>query len=348
MIVKTRATGIVRATRLDADPQSIGHKLLPTDSSERQSTLFPTVLAERKPSFLHSLASPSGKRKYKRYTGAPIRYAGGKSLAVGLVVELIPDNVKRIVSPFLGGGSVEVACAVELSLPVIAYDIFDILINYWKVQLHNPEALYQKLLKFEPSKMGFKQVKERLKQHWTGEAPLDELDLAAYFYFNHNTSYGPHFLGWPSSVYLQQQRYQKMIEKVRNFRAGNIEVECASFEEVMPKYKNDFLYCDPPYYLGGDSKTFVGMYPHRNFPIHHNGFKHEKLRDLLMEHKGGFVLSYNDCSIIREWYKDFDMIAPSWQYTFSQGDTRIGENRLKDNNGSYVKRSHELLIWKLP
>jgi len=305
-------------------------------------------LAERKPSFLHSLASPNGKRKYKRYAGAPIRYAGGKSLAVGLVVELIPDNVKRIVSPFLGGGSVEVAYAVELSLPVIAYDIFDILISFWKAQLHNPEALYQKLLKFEPSKMGFKQVKERLKQHWTGEAPLDELDLAAYFYFNHNTSYGPHFLGWPSSVYLQQQRYQKMIEKVRNFRAGNIEVECASFEEVMPKYKNDFLYCDPPYYLGGDSKTFVGMYPHRNFPIHHNGFKHEKLRDLLMEHKGGFVLSYNDCSIIREWYKDFDMIAPSWQYTFSQGDTRIGENRLKDNNGSYVKRSHELLIWKLP
>lgn len=348
MIVKTGATGIVGATRLDTGHQSLENEILPTTFSGQQGTLLSTFFIDRKLSFLHGLASPSGKTKYKRYTGAPIRYAGGKSLAVGLIVELIPDNVKRIVSPFLGGGSVEVACAVELGLPVITYDIFDILISYWKAQLHNPEALYQKLLKFEPSKMGFKQVKERLKQHWTGEAPLDELDLAAYFYFNHNTSYGPHFLGWPSSVYLQQQRYQKMIEKVRNFRAGNIEVECASFDEVMLKYKNDFLYCDPPYYLGGDSKTFVGMYPHRNFPIYHNGFKHEKLRDLLMEHKGGFVLSYNDCSTIREWYKDFNMIAPSWQYTFSQGDTRIGENRLRDNNGSYIKHSHELLIWKEP
>jgi len=348
MVVKTRTMGMVGVTRLDADPQSIEHRLFSTNSSERQGRLFSTSFTERKNAFLNSLASPSGKTKYKRYTGAPIRYAGGKSLAVGLIVELIPDNVKRIVSPFLGGGSVEVACAVELGLPIVGYDIFDILINYWKVQLTNPEELYRHLLDFEPTRAQFKDVKDRLKKHWKGEEILDKFDLAAYFYFNHNTSYGPHFLGWPSSVYLQQERYQKLIEKVHNFHAENMEVECASFEEIMPKYKNDFLYCDPPYYLDGDSTTFVGMYPHRNFPIYHNGFKHEKLRDLLMEHKGGFILSYNDCSAIRDWYKGFNMIAPSWQYTFSQGDTRIGENRLKDNNGSYVKHSHELLIWKLP
>lgn len=305
-------------------------------------------LIERKKEFLKRLLSPSGKTKYKRYAGAPIRYAGGKSLAVGLVVEQMPDNIKRIVSPFLGGGSVEVAVAKELNIPVIGYDIFDILINYWKFQLNNPGILYERLLKFEPTREEFKKVKDRLKKHWKGEEKLNKFDLAAYYYFNHNTSYGPHFLGWPSSVYLQEERYQKMIGKVRDFRVPNMRVGCASFEEIMPKHKNDFLYCDPPYYLDGDSKTFVGLYPHRNFPIHHNGFKHELLRDLLMEHKGGFVLSYNDCSTIRKWYKDFDMITPSWQYTFSQGDTRIGENRRRDNNGSYVKKSHELLIWGLP
>ena len=303
---------------------------------------------DRKKYLLRKLSSPSGKTKYKRYMGAPIRYAGGKSLAVGLIVELVPDGTERVISPFLGGGSVEVACAVELGLPVLGYEIFDILVNYWQVQLSNPQILYEKLLKFKPDRQGFKEVKDRLKLHWKGEKKLERYDLAAYYYFNSNTSYGPHFLGWPSSVYLQPKRYEKMLEKVRNFRADNMKVECASFEEVMPKYTNDFLYCDPPYYLDGDSKTFVGMYPHRNFPIHHKGFNHELLRDLLMEHKGGFVLSYNDCSTIREWYNDFNMIAPSWQYTFSQGDTRIGKNRLNDNNGSYIKKSHELIIWKNP
>lgn len=316
--------------------------------SSRKSELYKPDLSERKRRLLKNLESPSGKTKYKRYLGSPIRYAGGKSLAVGLVVELIPNSTKRVISPFLGGGSVETACARELKLPVIGYDIFDILVNYWDVQLKNPIALYNRLLHFQPTNKGYKEVKDRLKMHWKNEEKLNRLDLAAHYYFNHNTSYGPHFLGWPSSVYLQSKRYETMLEKVRNFRAEGMEVKCASFEDIMPDHKRDFLYCDPPYFLGGDSKTFVGMYPHRNFPIHHNGFKHEKLRDLLMDHKGGFVLSYNDCSIIREWYKGFNMIAPSWQYTFSQGDTRIGENRLKDNNGSHVKKSHELLIWKTP
>lgn len=303
---------------------------------------------ERKRLFLDSLKSPTGKTKYKRYIRSPLRYAGGKSLAVGLIVELIPDTVRRIVSPFLGGASVEIACASELGLPVIAYDIFDILCNYWQVQLQCPEALYRRLLSFKPTRETFALVKERLRQYWKEGRYLDRYDLAAHYYFNSNTSYGPHFLGWPSNVYLQPKRYETLIDKVRKFRAPLLEVGCALFEDIIPKYKNDFLYCDPPYYLDGDSKTFVGMYPHRNFPIHHINFKHELLRDMLMKHKGGFILSYNDCSAIRKWYKDFEMIDPSWQYTFGQGDTRIGENRLRDNNGNHVKKSHELIIWKLP
>lgn len=322
-----------------------------TDFSDNfKTTLESNVpsFPEKRKIFLDDLSSPSGKNKYKRYLGAPIRYAGGKSLAVGIITELLPNDIKKVVSPFLGAGSFEVACARELGLEVIGYDIFDILVNYWQCQIKNPKKLYEQLLEFEPSREGFKKAKDRLKLHWTGEKKMKGYDLAAYYYFNHNTSYGPHFLGWPSSVYLQPVRYRKMLEKVKNFRVDNMRVECLSFEKAIPRHRNDFLYCDPPYYLDGDSKTFVGLYPHRNFPIHHNGFDHKKLRDLLMNHKGGFILSYNDCSTIREWYKDFEMITPSWQYTFSQGDTRIGENRLKNNNGHYVKKSHELLIWKMP
>lgn len=305
-------------------------------------------LSESKSSFLAELSSHKGKNQYKRYLGAPIRYAGGKSLAVGLIIDKIPTTIKRIVSPFLGGGSVEVACAKELGLPVIAFEIFDILVTYWKVQLHDPEALYERLLQFEPTREGYKRVKVRLKKHWLKQEMLDDYDLAAHFYFSHNTSYGPHFLGWPSSVYLNKERYQALLEKVRYFRVPKLRVELCSFEKTLQRYPNDFLYCDPPYYLDGDSKTFIGLYPHRNFPIHHKGFDHEKLRDMLHSHKGGFILSYNDCSTIREWYKGFQMIYPSWQYTLSQGDTRIGVNRLNNNNGSHVKKSHELLIWKLP
>ena len=125
----------------------------------------------------------------------------------------------------------------------------------------------------------------------------------------------------------------------------NLKVDKGSFEETIPKHNNDFLYLDPPYYLGGNSKMFKGIYPMRNFPIHHNGFNHDLLADLLKKHKGGFILSYNDCDWVRETYKDFKIIDISWQYTMGQGETRIGKNRLERNfDNDNVKNSHEILI----
>lgn len=305
-------------------------------------------IKEKKKKFLKDLASPSKKNAYKRYLGTPLRYAGGKTLATGFVIAKFPDNIERLVSPFLGGASIEIAASKELQIPVIGYDIFDILINYWYYQIKNPKKLAERLRQFLPTREEFKRVKNVLKKHWDNEEKLEGLELAAYYYFNSNTSYGPHFLGWPSNVYLNETRYNKMIDRVENFEVNNFEVYTESFENVMNKHKSDFLYCDPPYFLDGDSKTFVGMYPHRNFPIHHVGFRHDLLREYLVNHEGGFVLSYNDCSTIRDWYQGFDMTEPTWQYTFSQGDTRIGQNRKNNNNGSYIKKSHELLIWCPP
>jgi len=306
-----------------------------------------TDLELRKLALLQKLRSSN--KKYKRYTGTPLRYAGGKTLAVGYIVELLPNNIDRIISPFFGGGSFEIACAKELGLEVKGFDIFDLLVNYWHYQITEPEKIYMYLKKYEPSRESFQKIKCIMKAHWEKEKLIkNPVELASLFYFNHNTSYGPHFLGWPSSVYLQKDRYLTMIEKSRRLTLNNITVECDTFENVFEKYPNDFFYCDPPYYLEGDSKTFVGLYPHRNFPIYHNGFKHELLRDLLLNHKGGFILSYNDCNIIRKWYSGIPFKTPSWQYTLSQGDTRIGENRLRDNNGSHIKKSHELLFYKMP
>ena len=301
---------------------------------------------EKRDALLEKLKSVNSSYKYRRHTTSTLRYAGGKSLAVGFILELLPDDVKRVVSPFFGGGSIEIALSRDLGLEVKGYDIFDLLVNFWQHQINEPEKLAAKLREFEPTKESYNAVKKILKSHWDGtELIEDKLDLAAIYYFNHNTSYGPHFLGHPSSVYLQERRYESMVAKVENFRSGNLSVGELSFAQSIPQHQGDFIYADPPYYLDGDSQMFIGMYPHRNFPIHHNGFDHELLRDLLINHKGGFILSYNDCSTIREWYSDFNMMVPEWQYTFSQGDTRIGENRLRDSDGSHIKKSHEIIIW---
>jgi DNA adenine methylase len=306
-----------------------------------------------KQEFLHSLRGKG--KKYKRYLGSPLRYAGGKSWAVGYVIEKLPENItclratthrqKRLVSPFFGGGSIEIAVAKELDIDVIGFEIFDILVHYWKVQVEKPYDLYQELVKLKPTRETYNWVKEELKKHWKGEIKLSLLKLAAYYYFNHNLSYGPGFLGWMSSVYANEEMYERLLERVKNFNVQNIKIECASFEEVIPKFKNDFLYCDPPYYLGEDSTLFRGLYPQRNFPIHHNNFNHELLRELLLNHKGGFILSYNDSPTIRKWYKDFEIIELPIHYTMGQGEIRIGINR-KIKNSNHIKKTKELLIIK--
>ena len=296
--------------------------------------------------FLRQLRS-QGKYRYRRYSGLPLRYAGGKSLAVGHVVEQLPAGLTRLVSPFVGGASVEIACARELGIQVNGYDVFDILTDYWQGQLASPVELAQRIAEWEPTKDVYASVKKRLKGHWDKSEPIeDKLELAAHYWFNHNLSYGPGFLGWMSGIYEEPDRFQRLLDKVRTFLCPGLNVEKGCFEDTMPRHRDDFLYCDPPYYLDGDSRMFRGIYPQRNFPVHHKGFDHALLRDLLHRHRGGFVLSYNDCSTVREWYADYRIIEVRWQYTLGQGETRIGKNRLENSADGYVKDSHELLIVK--
>jgi len=300
-----------------------------------------------------------------RHIKTPLRYAGGKSKAYGFISTYIPfwPKPKRIVSPFIGGGSLEVRWANELDIEVIGYDVFDMLVNFWEVLLKQPKKLAKELSKITPDDKTYKEVKDillhldktqELLSGWKTNSykrevmiTLNKLERASFYYFNHNTSYGPGYLGWPSSVYLQTDRWKRMISKIRSFECPNLKVYQESFETSIPKHPNDLMYCDPPYYLQKDSdnKMFKGIYPMRNIPVHHDSFDHELLRDLLHNHKGSFVLSYNNCETIREWYKDFHQVFPKWSYSMGSGETRIGKNR-RDQGISNVKESHEILIIK--
>jgi DNA adenine methylase len=291
----------------------------------------------------------------------PIRYAGGKSKAIKIITPYVKD-VNKIVSPFIGGGSLEVHWA-SMGKEVIGYDLFDVLVNFWNVLLNNRDELVLKLKEITPTGDEYNRIKEILMtwdntqnmlkdwktKHYVREEviTLDNITAAAYYYFNHNTSYGPGYLGWGSSVYLKEKKWNDMIEKISKFDLPTLSVNQGSFETVIPKHSEDFLYLDPPYYLEKDSdnKMFTGIYPMRNIPVHHNGFDHEKLRDLLHNHKGGFVLSYNNCETIREYYKDFELFYPEWSYSMGNGETRIGKNR-EEMGITNSKESHEILIVK--
>ena len=294
----------------------------------------------------------------------PIRYAGGKSKAYDIITQQIPKLPipNRIVSPFMGGGSLESRWSSELGIEILGFDIFDALVIFWDQLLYNNIELADKLSELSPTKKEYKRVKDKLLEwnytqrmlkDWHTDyyrrdgIDLDNLTAAAYYYFNHNLSYGPMYLGWMSKIYESQKKWDKMIDKIRNYVNPKLNVEKGDFIDVITEFNTEFLYLDPPYYLekDKDNKMFKGIYPNANIDVHHSGFNHERLRDLLHSHNGSFILSYNNCETIREYYKDFDQIFPEWHYSYALGETRVGKN--KKDVGNAPKESHEILIMKL-
>lgn len=351
----------------------INKKLISEDSysyNEYNNMNSDLVFAfEKEEPYLYNyLSSITNKdNKFKRVCISPLRYAGGKSKAIGLILDNLPKlKTKKIVSPFFGGGSFELCISQKLNIEVVGYDIFNMLVNFWSVLINNKNEFIDELKKFEITKDSFTYNRHVLLNYWNKIKPADlnyktmkEVELkeedktlldndpikqAAFYYYNMTLSYGPMFLGWPSSNEINKDKFKRRIEKLEGLNLKNLSVECADFEDVIVKHKDDFIFLDPPYYLGEDSKMFKGMYPNCNFAIHHNNFNHKRMCELLKEHKGGFLITYNNCSTIREWYSEYKLEYPEWQYTYGQGETRIGKNRIEAKKEDNIKESHEIFI----
>tara|TARA_B100001769_G_scaffold275214_1_gene276343 strand:- start:7435 stop:8763 length:1329 start_codon:yes stop_codon:yes gene_type:complete len=296
--------------------------------------------------------------KYKRVCISPLRYAGGKSKAIGLILSNLPKlKRKKIISPFFGGGSFELCASQILDIEVIGYDIFGMLVNFWDTLINNKDEFITELKKLNVNKEEFTYNRHILLNYWDTEAKPDDLNYktknkielneidktklhdnnvlqAVYYYYNMTLSYGPMFLGWPSSNEINEDKFARRIKKLENLNLKNLSVEESDFEDVISKHPDDFIFLDPPYYLEGDSKMFKGMYPNCNFAIHHNKFNHKRMCELLKNHKGGFMITYNNCSPIREMYKEYKFEYPEWQYTYGQGETRVGKNRMNNSTNS--------------
>lgn len=310
-------------------------------------------------------------QKFKRVISSPLRYPGGKTKAIGIILDLLPKlREKKIVSPFFGGGSVELVLSQVLDIQVIGYDVFEMLTNFWTILFTQKDDFVNELRKFEINNEEFTRNRHILLYYWDQIKPDDliyntqkkiqltkeekellnnsKLMQAVYYYYNMTLSYGPMFLGWPSSVEINKEKFDRKMKGIQERSFKNISVECLNFESSILKHNTDFLFLDPPYYLGEGSKMFKGMYPNCNFAIHHNNFNHVKLCELLKNHKGGFLLTYNNCEVVRALYKEYEQVFPEWQYSYGQGETRIGKNRknniTEEKIDSHVKESHEIII----
>lgn len=250
-------------------------------------------------------------QKNKLSLKSPLRYPGGKSRGAKEILKYFPPGLDRVCSPFIGGGSIELELANK-GAKVFGYDIFEPLTSFWQVLLENPEELVKIVRKYYPlTNTKFYSLQAEFR------GIKDKKERAAIFFVLNRASFSGTTLSGGMSP--GHPRFTlSAIEKLVDFNIENLTVENADFHDSLPNHTNDFLYLDPPYANNGK------LYGDRGNV--HEGFDHEGLAKIITR-RDGWILSYNDCHLVRELYGDFKIINLEWAYGMNSN-----------------KKSNELLI----
>ena len=184
-------------------------------------------------------------------------------------------------------------------------DDFDVIRKFFEHEIFSDEYLAEELelteIMLPPAQAKeLKELRLRIEQDYDVRKAAMYLKLQRYSY----SSSGKSFASQPFDI----RKLFSLIQQLES-RMANVIVENQDFERLIRHYDREdaLFYLDPPYFSTED------MYP--------GGFgmdDHKRLRDLLRNIKGRFLLSYNDCPEIRELYKDFEIFDFTRTHSMAQ------------------------------
>ena len=242
-----------------------------------------------------------------------LRYPGGKSRALKHIIPYFPKDMTEMVSPFFGGGSIEIHYAAK-GVRVHGYDSFEPLVNFWQHVLDDPKGLAYMLEEmFHPcTKDSFKQYQR--KQGWTHMDNTHmlwrEMRACMYYALNRSSFSGATLSGGYSQQAADKRFTQSSIDRLRDFSCPFLTVKQADFADSLRRHDDEtFIYADPPYLLENST-----LYGERGST--HKDFDHQRFAEEIKK-KNNWVISYNPHPEILELYKDYKIVYPEWTYGMS-------------------------------
>lgn len=224
---------------------------------------------------------------------------------------ILPEDTTEIVSPFFGGGSLELNLAIR-GVQVHGYDKFPPVANFWQYWLNSAAKVIADanatLNLYSPAEL------QRLKkQRYPKICYSGEIGATLYYVFNRLS-----FVGSPSNHvrdfrlrfdghYIRDWEDRKNGRRVfprtefwESYPKLPVSVANKDFKASLEKHPDIFAFLDPPYpnlltRLYGDSREY------------HEDFDHHGLFDILKSRKN-WGLCYNDVPFVRDLYSDFQMI----------------------------------------
>ena len=237
---------------------------------------------------------------------SPLRYPGGKTRALAILGRYLKEHYptrKILLSPFLGGGSFELACASN-GLTVYANDLFVPLYTFWQVLKLDPKGLHAAVLQQLPVS------KEVFLQHRNSKLTYKDPQevAAAYFLVNRSSFSGATFCGGFSAEAGEKRCNQSAVDRLLDVDLRNVTLsnqDAIQFLRSHPETQDTVVYADPPYY--------ITTYVYGKDGDMHEGFDHAEFARALLE-RSDWILSYNDCPYIRELYSGCRIVSESWSY----------------------------------
>ncbi len=266
----------------------------------------------------------------------PVTRVGNKSSLLNILYAVFPLKYGRFVDVFGGSGSVLLGspypcpfevyndfdrnlvnlfrCMKERTMATVrelgfcnlnAREEFNIIKAFFEDEVFKDEYLSEELLLTEimlpmPQSQELKELRTRITKDYDVRRAAMFLKLLRYSYSSGCKS----FACQPCDI-----RKVLVLVKELEQRMANVVVENQDFETVIKHYDRPdaFFYADPPYF------SSEGMYE-----VGFDWDDHVRLRDTLSNIKGKFLLSYNDCSEIRELYEDFTIFDFSRVHNMAQ------------------------------
>jgi DNA adenine methylase len=252
----------------------------------------------------------------------PVSWVGNKTSILPIIYAMFPPKYDRYIEPFGGSGAVLFGKKQPDKFEVYN-DYNHNLVNLFRCIRDRPMALCSELnffnlnsrdhfiecktsLNNETFDDKFLEDEIRIAREVFTEEQAEELaelmtrrfldyDLrrAAMFYKLLRYSYSSSGKSYASQPMNITNLFNLIKEAGK--RLNDVIIENQDFEVLIRHYDRDnsFFYCDPPYV---STEHF--------YDCGFNMDSHIRLRDTLMNIKGLFLLSYNDCETVRNLYKD--------------------------------------------
>lgn len=240
----------------------------------------------------------------KQRSLSPLRYPGGKSRAVKHILPLIVGRTQTLISPFIGGGAIEIAAA-DSGVQVLGFDVLGPLTDFWHWALTDAKALAERVAKFHPLSQPQFQALQAQCEGLSGQ------DRAAVFFVLNRASFSGLTLSGGMAGPRDTRFTPSAIRNLGKFRSPNLQVSQADFRETLSSLPVDFAYLDPPYLLKHSNLYGVRGDTHKHFD-------HAALASALKQRKSHWLLSYNDCPAIRQLYAGHVIQTPAWSYGMSK------------------------------